>query len=253
MNSPYPDTVFHFTNSAGLKGILSEGFRLSHARELIATSSETKKFAVPIASFCDLRLSELPYHMKKYGEFGVGLTKSWAKTKGLNPVVYANQESEFARELFSGINAFHQHLQTIDDIIETKKAESAYMKILNALRYVKNYEGELFRRGKNMGKYRFADEREWRYVLPLDTKNNFAFHPWEILSKPEYKKMLNDQIAHHKLEFAASDVKYIIVPSGKNVPALKKNIVKLSARYSQAQREHLQAKIITAEQIKLDM
>lgn len=81
-NGPYPDILFHFTSGSGLRGILKEGFQPSYALEKIVAQSQERNFAVPMVSFCDLRLSELPFHMKKYGRFGIGLTKVWAKKMG---------------------------------------------------------------------------------------------------------------------------------------------------------------------------
>lgn len=79
MSSLYPDILFHFTSRDGLYGILENSFKISYARERIVGKSKSTEFAVPMVSFCDLRLSELKDHMSKYGSYGIGLSKSWAK------------------------------------------------------------------------------------------------------------------------------------------------------------------------------
>lgn len=254
MNGLYPDILFHFTGTKGLRGILKEeGFRPSYAKETIVGIGKVRKFAVPIVSFCDLRLSELPLHMKKYGSFGIGLTKEWAQANGLNPVSYANQSSEFTNSLLAGIEEYFIQIQSISDWSNAMSASNSYMNILNVERYIKNYEGDLIRDSRNLGRYRFADEREWRYVLPLLTKNILPFIAEETIIKPGSKSFFNAQIAHFHLKYSASDVKYIIVPSEKNISPLRKFITGLAGGYSSTDKEHLLPRILTAEQIRSDM
>ena len=57
--SLYPDILFHFTSKVGLFKIIVETFKVSYARERIEGISSEKEFAVPMISFCDLKLSEL--------------------------------------------------------------------------------------------------------------------------------------------------------------------------------------------------
>lgn len=57
--SLYPNILFHFTNKEGLFGILSSTFRVSYARELIIGPNDRREIGIPMASFCDLKLSEL--------------------------------------------------------------------------------------------------------------------------------------------------------------------------------------------------
>ena len=257
MNGPYPDILFHCTSTTGLRGILKEeGFRHSYAKEVISGVEKKRKFAVPIVSFCDLRLSELAFHMKKYGEFGIGLSKEWAQNKGLNPVSYTNKSSEFTNALLSGVDELSAQIQARgieewDD--KAVMAFESYMNILNVERYIKNYEGDLIRGSRNRGCYRFADEREWRHVLPLKTKSIFPFIPEEMIQTAEQKRFYNKQIAGFYLKYAASDVKYIIVPSEKNVVPLRTFIHRLAGSYSASDKEHLLARILTAEQIRADM
>ena len=69
MAATYPSILFHFTSRCDiLMSILSGGFRPSMAREKIESTKKDKEFAVPMVSFCDLRLSELKLHMDSYGK-----------------------------------------------------------------------------------------------------------------------------------------------------------------------------------------
>lgn len=250
--SPYPNILFHFTGSLGLRGIISERrFRLAYAKEKIENNSTTRTFGVPQVSFCDLRLSELPVHMKKYGKFGIGLSKEWALRSGLNPVAYVNKSSEFTNNLLSGIDTLFKHLETIDDHIESKELNSAYMKIFNVIRHIKNYEGELIRNNKNMGSYRFADEREWRYVPSLNS-NSFPVQPENRIDTREKKKALAELALPLALPYAAKDIAYIIVPAEKNIQPIKR-LIHNCFEDDAATMEHLLARILTAEQISADM
>jgi hypothetical protein len=251
-DGPYPDILFHFTSGSGLRGILKEGFRPSYAREKIVGQSGERNFAVPIVSFCDLRLSELPFHMRKYKRFGIGLTKLWAQKKALNPVAYANKDSEFTNALLRGLDGYLNHIQKIVDFEKLMKASESYMDILNVLRYIKNYEGELTRRSRNARIYRFADEREWRYVLPRETKNILSFIPNEHIETDDKKDFFNAQIASHLLNYSAADVKYIIVPSDKNILPMRQYIKGLT-KYHADEKEHFLSRILTAKQIQTDM
>lgn len=87
-DSLYPDILFHFTKKENLFKILESAFNVSYAREIIIGKSSEREFAIPMVSFCDLRLTELKSHMIKYGSYGIGLTKQWANANGLNPVMY---------------------------------------------------------------------------------------------------------------------------------------------------------------------
>ena len=248
----YSDILFHFTSSKGLKGILKEGFRVSYSRETIAGPTGSRSFAVPIVSFCDLRLSELSAHMKKYGKFGIGLTKRWAIEAGLNPVAYASQRSPFTSSVIDGIGGFFKQIEKISDWEAALQASHDYMTALNIQRYIKNYEGDLVRSGKNLGNYRFADEREWRYVLPME-KNILPFVAPQNIETPEHKKFLNAQISAFKLPFSAHDVKYIIVPRETNIKGVHQCIDSLPSTDSMPMKGFLKSRILTAQQIESDM
>lgn len=254
MSGPYPDILFHFTSLKCLKGILKQGFRPSYAREKIVSTSTEKNIAVAMVSFCDLRLSELPFHMKKYGRFGIGMTKSWAQGAGLNPVAYVNKDSEFTTSIITGLENYSKLITEIGDFDRmVKETINGYWKLLNIQRYAKNYEGELIRKEIKLSNYRFADEREWRYVLPLDTKNILPFMPAELFNSNHDKEFYNNQIASFILTYNASDVKYIIVENEINIKPMRKYIDSLKHIYNDDQRNHLLARILTSSQIKSDM
>jgi hypothetical protein len=222
------------------------------AIERIENKGDDKVFGVPMVSFCDLRLSQLEPHMKKYGFFGIGLSKQWAVRMGLNPVAYVSKQSEFTNYLISGIQSVYKYIENSKDWETLPPLSQAYMEIINVQRYIKNYRGMLYRRGVNLGEYTFADEREWRYVLPLYTEKFFPFVPPDVINDSEKKEAMNAMANQHKLSFTANEVKYLIVEKEADVAALRAYVSKLR-NYRVEERDHLIARIITAEQVLADM
>ena len=176
-SSLYPEILFHFTDKDGLYGLLGTTFRVSYGREKIEGRKNIREFGVPMISFCDLRLSELKNHMSNYGKYGIGLNKNWANDKGLNPVWYVNKNCDFADNFNDALNGIYRHLNTVKDGDIYNGLSDDYMKIVDTYRYIKNYEGKLTRNGKTTKNFRFADEREWRYVPPLSTSDALPFIP----------------------------------------------------------------------------
>lgn len=252
MQGPYPDILFHFTNATGLKGILATGFQIKYAREKITNKGSERKFGVPMTSFCDLRLSELPFHMNKYGKFGIGLSKQWAIQNGLNPVAYVTAESEFTNLLLEGLQTYFVHVNTLEDLESLPTLSKSYMNLMNVQRYIKNYEGRLERGSKVIDPYRFADEREWRYVLPHNTPSVFPFVSESQIATSAQKNAYNKIIENKRLEFNTSDVRYLIVPKEANIRPLRQHINSL-LHLSEGEKEHLIARILTADQIASDM
>lgn len=249
MNSLYPNILFHFTTRDGLYAILKDTFKVSYAGERIVGNRKSTSFAVPMVSFCDLRLSELKDHMNKYGNYGIGLSKDWANKKGLNPVFYVNKHCPFTRNFITAVERLYKQLENIQD----PNLEAAYMDILNTYRYIKNYEGDLKRRSeKTTRNYRFADEREWRYVPPLDA-TDFSFLPIDRLSTKEKKAEANMRIAHLKLEFEPEDIKYLIIESDDERLNLIDHLSTVKGRFDEGTRRRLASRILTSDQIKTDV
>jgi len=253
MSSLYPDILFHFTSRDGLYGILEHTFKVSYAGERIVGNHKSTEFAVPMVSFCDLRLSELKDHMSKYGNYGIGLSKSWANKQGLNPVFYVNKHCSYTSNFIAAVERLHKQLDNFHNPGEYASAEAAYMDILNTYRYFKNYEGDLIRRsGATTSNYRFADEREWRYIPPLDA-TQFSFFPLNRLSTPGGKAELNSRIADLKLGFDPEDIKYLIIERDDERLSLIQHLESVKGRFDEDTRRRLASRILTSEQINTDV
>lgn len=214
------NSIIHYTNDFEiLKSILSNGFRISYCSEKVITrGAKNYAFAIAMVSFCDIPISDYKKHFYKqkgnnlgyYGDYGIGISKDWAVKKGLNPVLYVDTNSYVGTALRKSVE-----LYTKPEENKFIKSHSKDNQELNELTqfalYAKNYQGELNRKGKiEQRRYRFYDEREWRFVAQAKDINNHEI----ILEEPEY---LNNKENHKNnlidcfLKFSLQDISYIIV------------------------------------------
>ncbi|WP_405225607.1 abortive infection system antitoxin AbiGi family protein [Dokdonia sp. Asnod1-B02] len=123
-----PSTLFHFTSKTGLKGILRDNFKIKYCLENINHNKRNLEIAIPMVSFCDIKISEITDHIEKYGSYGIGLSKEWAHEKGLNPLLYLTAKSDFSDSLISSIREFAKQ-----DSFDVEKRWD----LTNILRYMK--------------------------------------------------------------------------------------------------------------------
>jgi Putative abortive phage resistance protein AbiGi, antitoxin len=234
------NSVFHFTKSVdAIKSIITSDFRIKYCLETIEAKDRTIQFAVPMASFCDIPLSQVSSHIDKYGGYGIGLKKSWAKRKGLNPVLYLEKNSSILNKV----------------LIPEKFSEVENRAVQGFLRFTKNYEGELTRNGELINKeYRFYDEREWRFCPNLEELYNQS-EP--IIHDIEYfqheKEVLNSRLHDTRLSFTLRSISYIIVKEEEDILDLINHLAE--SWFSDKDREYIKiltSKIITSRQIKTD-
>ena len=247
----YPNILFHFTTKQGLYAILRDTFKVSYARETILGGNKIKEFAVPMVSFSDLRLSELKDNLGTYGKVGIGMTKGWAIRKGLNPVMYASKESLLTENFIDGIEDFFRLVEDSKDT--TGRFEAAYNNTINTLRYIKNYKGDLIRPGRRIKhNYVFANEREWRFVPPVDDKI-LSFIPIDKISSPKQKSSYNQKVSHIRLQFRPDDIKYLIVEKDSDINSLITHLRHVKNRFSYPTVDRLSSRILTYEQIEKDV
>lgn len=205
--------IWHQTNFDGLKAILhSKCFQCSYSLEDIQWKSHHLVRAFPMISFCNIPISDLSEYLKnnqddkytgKYGKYTIGLKQSWYSKQGLAPVWYLNQQSLCLQEIMK-----HHHK------VQDTKWEDENILVWNLLSHIKNFKGSLEKYG--FKSYRFYDEREVRYVPPINSLTNIGVSP--VLSKKEYE----DYKKEHKksscidtlaLSFEIKDIAYILVSS----------------------------------------
>jgi len=233
-----------------LKKIIEEGFKIKYCYEKVKTRLGIIEAAVPMVSFCDIPLSEMKNHFDSYGRYGIGLNKSWAINKALNPVLYFDQESDLGHNL-------HLALRQLIKGNKAKLWEDMDVNLLNlidVIRYMKNYEGDRERiiKGKKDTKknYKFADEQEWRFVPSLATLKGKGF----IQSSKNYledKEKYNKKLDHFRLEFTPKDIKYLIVESSNEVSELN-DLIRANYKSSAFPADIEKILILKAEYIEKD-
>lgn len=241
-----PSTLFHFTSKEGLEGILKDNFKIKYCSEEIDNDEKPVEIAIPMVSFCDIKISEITEHIEKYGYYGIGLSKEWAFEKNLNPVIYMNSKSNLSSKLLSTI----RKLRTLKGV-----EVSDYLNLSNLIRYAKIYEGKLTRKGSTIENYRFADEREWRYVPDIEIENP-KFLPW--LMKEQYnsdakKKAENNKLKDERLHFNANQILYIIVKKEDEINDIINHIRTVKGmNYTMGEVDRLTTRILSCERILND-
>jgi len=250
--------VTHFTKSLdSLNGIIEEGFKVHYCKETVfyrkpskSNPPPTMSWAFPMVSFCDIPLSLIVDHTKKYGEYGIGLSKSWAIDKGLNPVNYIVRGSSYARDHIAVLN--DQFLKTKDDAYKNGKILNSVQKnALQTLMYCKNYNGVLQRYGEKPQDYNFYDEREWRYCPPASDKYCIGFR--EYGEEKIDKTKLNETTNHLRLDFKPQDVEYIFISNESEICEVIETIRSSYRKKVDLEAvETLYTKVITIDRIKKD-
>lgn len=254
-SSLYPDILFHFTEDLDtLFEILRIEFKVSYAREKIIGPTQTRELGVPMVSFCDLKLSELKDQLTKYGHYGIGLTKEWANRNGLNPVMYVSRHCELTDNFNNGVSGIYDHMNQLLDVKQIRTLDTSYLNILSTYRYLKNYEGPLYRKGKLISNnYRFADEREWRYVPRLENQNVTPFLAISSLRTKEHKKKKNAEIEAERLHFKPEDIRYLIIKNDGEITSLINHLKDVKGKFDLSIQERLASRILTTEQIEMDI
>jgi hypothetical protein len=240
------NTLTHFTGQKeSLLSILQDNFKIYFCKETFRLAGKRQTFFCPMVSFCDIPMSEIKDHIKKYGSYGVGLTKNWALKNGLNPVLYVAPESSLSA---SYRTALHHFVQGPDRAAEDITNEE--MALLDVLRYMKNYEGPLERKGQNIKNYRFSDERERRYAPPFTgDKEMIATRP-DFEADPDKYSAIYEE---HRLKFEPNDIKYIIIKDDSEISEVINHLRrKMGNIYSLDEIERLTTRILTTEQIMGD-
>jgi hypothetical protein len=206
------NSIIHYTNTyKALTGILKEGFRVKYCLEMLALNTDSSNAAHPMVSFCDIPLSDSKQHFSAYGKYGIGLSKSWAISNGVNPVIYIDHNSLFAKSIESLI-------------VERRKKDTNLTKeqrdeILRIKSYAKNYSGLLKRKSVNNPNYKFYDEREWRLIPSKDIIGTHLFSVSASAYKAE-KDTYNAKISSCRVTFSANDISYIIVKDTGEIPKI---------------------------------
>ncbi|WP_444933598.1 abortive infection system antitoxin AbiGi family protein [Microbulbifer sp. JTAC008] len=236
---PKTDNLFHFTKSLDvLQLILKNGIQPRYCLEDIEWfgAESDKHIAFPMSCFCDIPLSRIYEHTDFYGNFGLGLTKSWGYKNGLNPVIYSPEggvAQSLAKYLFYFNNVSDaEHQRFSDHLFE-------YWSI------VKPVNGKMLVSGSFVEK-EFYQENEWRFVPPVT----------DLLYQEQFedkKERANKEIEKFSLEMSPSDIKYIFVRSDSDIPQLVDFINTELGRFPLNDLKILLSRIVSLETLKKDL
>jgi hypothetical protein len=229
------DSLFHFIKRPEwlLEILKNKSFQARYVYEEIP---ELKyKVGIPMKCFCDLPLGVIKKHLSKYGNFGIGIKKSYAKKNRFSPVLYVHNNSD----------TLIRYLRTI--------RKSEIMDGHSLLPYFKWDERlKKSKDGKTL-RERYYDEREWRYIPSKPTFIDFTGFDEKVIRNTrldyENKKLAQDR-KKYILPFEYSDITYLFVQKEDDVDKVIEEI--RSLRLKQLEQDRLIAKIVTARQIERD-
>jgi hypothetical protein len=239
------NSIIHYTASLdNLKSILKVGFSIKYcSEELYIAGNRKSRAAHPMICFCDIPLSQAYEFMGTYGNYGVGLSKEWAKKNGINPVLYLEKDSSIVK--------------TIGDLLAERREDESNLsedqkdKILRIKCFTKNYSGQLNRGKTKQSNYKFYDEREWRFV-PESKDLGGARFSIHLSTYQKDKDKWNSEVASLRFKFLPEDISYIIVNETSEIPTMIGYIKSVYNLCSEDVRHILFSKICSTEQIKCD-
>lgn len=229
------ESLFHFIKKLEwlLEILENKSFQARYVYENMPEAEY--KAGIAMKCFCDIPLGVIKKHMNRYGKFGIGIRKTFAKRKFITPVIYFHDNSD----------TYYRYISTIDknDVFSNNFSLFPYFKVDS--RTTINPDGKQITE-------RYYDEREWRYVAGrADLIDCTNLTDIEIKLKLEFA---NDELSKFRNEFLLSfeftDITYIFVQYEKDVDKVIETIRKVDT--SPLQQDRLIAKIITSRQIERD-
>ena len=217
--------IFHYLdNFEILIKILKTGFAPSYCKEIINDFD----YYIPMVSFCNIPLRDVDLYMR-YGKYGIGLSLNWALENSISPVIYTHEETPF-KNLHSEINqiqllnlskkVFKNVLKAKLNDQEDETDYSEYDELINNINKVTVPTIQFFKNWKT--KYKGQEiityqEREWRYVPPLENEKRLITkedNEFEKLEEKSFRKKphLPNHILHiSKIEY----LRYVIIQNEK--------------------------------------
>lgn len=207
MSSISSDNLHHFTKELKtLKLILLNGFYPKINIEdvsFILKNIPKAKLGYPVVCFCDLPPSLVSEHKKKYGSYGISLSKEWAIKNKINPVLYVADKDSLIMNIFRAIQLPVLNESNLGTGDVKQKYKDYFYNILCFSAFMRAYESD-------DSKQRFYDDREWRYLF-IDDKieiiKQIYFNDFDSFNINDR----NEELKKHPLLFDVRDIKNLFV------------------------------------------
>jgi len=231
------DTLFTFTsNPLYLLDMLINGIKPRYFYEVLPFVENNWFYIIAAKCFCDIPLSKIKAHLNWYGNYGLGIKKSFLQGHGVSPVAYIHHKSFWILNLIQGNDRLDSNTIPI-------------------IPYLKRYFGDDFRLNEDGSPKhklkKFYDEREWRYVpkqkveLLADEENTLDYYLNLVKRKNK-----NHPFVDAKIALNPDDVEYIIIHTFFEYSEFRK---KLRDNYSDDNEyESMLSKILFSERILRD-
>ncbi len=137
--------------------------------------SDNELYVAYMVCFCDIPVSEMNIHMKKYSSFGIAFNKKFIASKGATPVHYIDKNSWMQTESWTDIfdnyskkiNKFfndeylrkERTAEERNDIIKIRFFIDQYI-----MSYLKFFDSSL----EDINKDNYYMEREWRSLMKIN-------------------------------------------------------------------------------------
>lgn len=240
------NTLFHFTREYDtLIKILKSKFypRLCLEKRLWETGDF--KWAIPMVCFCDIPLSNIAQHTKKYGNYAIGIKKTWAIKQGVTPILYVHENSGFIEQ---GRDALNWSLELNEK--EGTHSTERLAQVMSMFFMMKPYESKQIINGKKQI-VRFYDEREWRYIPPIGGSVLNFLTDAEYQEK-EKRDKLNSYNEKYGVTFNPDAINYIIVEKEDEIVPLMHELYTIKGDFPHKSVELLMSRIISMDRIRED-
>lgn len=234
------NSVFHFTGSLDvLKSILENGFWPHYCREYGWGNRTRFDFAVPVTCFTDLPLSQIASHVDFYGGYGIGMSRTWVQQQqNMAPVFYL---TDYSVKIVNNVRKLGYK----------SKDNSIHLEDFRLLSLLKKFQGKMKDKNGTLVSKVFYDEREWRYVPPIENLTD------AVVKIEEQQKFdataYNEMMYNYRLSFRMQDVNYLFIKDETDRLRLLQIIDQIYSSETVEDRAVLKSKILSTEQLKMDM
>ena len=240
------NTLFHFTSKYDtLINILQSRFFPRLCLEKGLWYPGDKKWAIPMVCFCDIPLSNIADHTQKYGNYAIGIKKTWAMNQGVTPVLYVHDKSSF---IGNGLDALIWSMELSEK--DPEHFGERLAQVMSMFFMMKPYEGYQERGGRRK-KVRFYDEREWRYIPPISGPQ-LNFLTEEKFNDNIQRDILNSFNEQFGINFNPDVINYIIVEKENEIIPLMHELHSIKGDFSYNSVELLASRIISMDRIRED-